>query len=95
MAPAEATRYQQYWQRYAPSQVQPGTGRVDFLRQSGRTGRMESSRVIYDEFGRQGYRVDSGDHMRPQVHSNPHVHEYQYGPGFSNTGRESVFNFGE
>jgi len=95
MTPAEAARYQQYWQRHAPQQVQPGTGRLDFLRQSGRTGRMESSRVIYDEFGRQRYRVDLSDHMRPEVHSNPHLHEYQYGPGFSNAGRESVFNFGQ
>jgi len=56
---------------------------------------MESSRVIYDEFGRQRYRLDFSDHMRPQSHSNPHLHEYQFGPGFSNSGRESVFNFGE
>lgn len=79
MTPAEAARYDKYWERYAPDQVAPGTTRVDWTRKSGRTGRTEESRVIYDEFGRQKYRVDKTDHMRPSDHSNPHLHEYIYG----------------
>ena len=82
MTPAEAARYEKYWQNYSPKQVSPGTRRLDFERVSGRTGRSETSRVIYDEHGRQIYRVDFSDHMRPLDHSNPHLHEYQYGPGF-------------
>jgi hypothetical protein len=81
MEPAEAARYQAYWQRYAPD-VAPGVRRMDFQRVSGRTGRLETSRVIYDEHGRQIYRVDLTDHLRPEAHSNPHLHEYRYGPGF-------------
>jgi len=80
---AEAARYQAYWQGYAPDQVTDGTTRLDWIRVSGRTGRYETSRVIYDEFGRQRYRVDFTDHMRPKAHSNPHLHEYIYGPGYS------------
>jgi hypothetical protein len=81
MEPAEAARYDAYWQRYAPKQVAPGTGGLDFTRVSGRTGAIENSRVIYDQFGRQQYRIDFADHLRPGAHSSPHLHEYQYGPG--------------
>jgi RHS repeat-associated protein len=70
----------EYWQGYAPGQVSPGTTRMDHTRVSGRTGRTEESRVIYDEFGRQIYRVDKTDHMRPESHSNPHLHERTYHP---------------
>jgi len=70
----------EYWQRYAPDQVTPGIIRLDFRRISGRTGRIEDSRVIYDEFGRQKYRIDKTDHMRPADHSNPHLHEREYHP---------------
>ena len=86
----EAARYAKYWERYAPDQFTPGTTRVDWLRENGRTGRIENSRVIYDEYGRQSYRVDFSDHMRSD-HSLPHLHEY--GPGYSNTGMEKVFHF--
>ena len=57
--------------------------RLDFERMSGRTGMSESSRVIYDDHGRQIFRVDYTDHMRPHAHSNPHLHEMQYGPGYN------------
>lgn len=92
MEAGEAARYAKYWQSYAPKQISPGTTRMDWLRMSGRTGRMESSRVIYDNFGRQIYRVDFSNHMRPLNHSVPHLHQYQYGP-MSSFGKESVFNF--
>ena len=88
----DSLAYEKYWQRYAPDQVTPGTGRLDFTRQSGRTGRFENSRVIYDDFGRQRYRIDFTDHMRPEVHSDPHLHVYEYGPGYRPY-RESIFDF--
>ena len=92
MEAGQAARYAKYWESYAPRKVTPGTSRLDWLRQSGRTGRMESSRVIYDNYGRQIYRVDFSDHMRPLNHSIPHLHQYQYDP-MSSFGKESVFNF--
>ncbi|MDR2039441.1 MAG: hypothetical protein LBQ60_16080 [Bacteroidales bacterium] len=92
MEASEAARYTKFWQNYAPKQVTPGTTRLDWLRQSGRTKQIESSRVIYDNFGRQIYRVDFSNHMRPLNHSIPHLHQYQFGP-MSSFGKESVFNF--
>ncbi len=71
----------------APKNVTPGTRRLDHRRVSSRTGKVEDSRVIYDEYGRQTYRVDKTNHMRPrgtggadQGHSNPHLHETTYAP---------------
>ncbi len=92
MEAGEAARYAKYWGSYAPKQITPGTTRMDWLRVSGRTGIMENSRVIYDNYGRQIYRVDFSNHMRPMNHSTPHLHQYQYGP-MSSFGKESVFNF--
>ncbi|PRB06824.1 hypothetical protein CQ046_01645 [Chryseobacterium sp. MYb7] len=71
-----------------------GTNRMDWIRSSGRTGRIEVSRVIYDNYGRQIYRVDFSYHMRPINHSLPHLHQYEYGPAFDPIkGKETVFNF--
>jgi len=77
----------EYWERHAPVHVDPGTRRLDHRRISGRTGRVEDSRVIYDEYGRQSYRVDYTDHMRPVGtggadvgHTSPHLHESTYAP---------------
>ncbi|WP_343687762.1 RHS repeat-associated core domain-containing protein [Chryseobacterium gleum] len=93
MEPSEAARYAKYWQNYAP-RLSPGTNRMDWIRSSGRTGRIEVSRVIYDKAGRQIYRVDLSDHMRPANHSLPHLHQYEYGPAFDPIkGKETVFNF--
>jgi hypothetical protein len=94
MEAGEAARYAKFWESYAPKQISPGTTRMDWLRVSGRTGRMENSRVIYDNYGRQIYRVDFSNHMRPLNHSVPHLHQYEYGP-MSSFGKESVFNFFE
>jgi RHS repeat-associated protein len=93
MEAGEAARYAKYWQNYAPRQVEPGIGRLDWRRFSGRTNRFEDSRAIYDPFGRQRFRIDFRDHMRPESHSSPHLHEYQYGPGFHPVkGREILHN---
>ena len=71
---------EEYWQRDAPTEVTPGTKRLDHRRESKRTGRIEDSRVTYDDYGRQQYRVDKTDHMRPRDHSSPHLHETTYAP---------------
>jgi RHS repeat-associated protein len=92
MEASEAARYAKYWEGYAPKQISPGAIRMDWLRLSGRTGRMESSKLIYDNYGRQIFRVDFSNHMRPLNHSIPHLHEYLYGP-MSSFGKESVYNF--
>lgn len=92
MNPDEAARYTKYWTRYAPKQISPGEIRTDWFRVSGRTGRTEASRVIYDNYGRQIYRVDYSDHMRSINHSVPHLHQYEFGIG-SSFGKETVFNF--
>lgn len=89
----EAARYTKYWQNYAPKQVTLGTTRLDWSRESGRTGRMEFSKAIYDDYGRQIYRIDFSDHMRPLNHSIPHLHQYQYGSAFSSNGKETLYNF--
>jgi hypothetical protein len=78
----EAARYDAYWQRGAPYQVTPGVTRLDVERVSGRTGAAESSRAVYDDYGRLKYRVDRTDHLRPESHSNPHLHEFEYGKGY-------------
>jgi len=91
MSPKEAARYEKYWTNYAPK-LKPGATRLDWTRVSGRTGRLENSRVIYDNFGRQSYRVDFTNHLRPSVHTNPHLHFYEYG-SMSSFGKESVINF--
>ncbi|WP_419868692.1 RHS repeat domain-containing protein [Chryseobacterium sp. CT-SW4] len=93
MEPSEAIRYAKYWTGYSPKQITPGINRLDWQRISGRTGQLENSRVIYDKFGRQIYRVDFSDHLRPENHSIPHLHQYEYGPGFSDKGKETLFNF--
>lgn len=94
MEPEEVARYAEYWENYASKQVEPGKTRIDWSRISGRTGHMENSRVIYDSYGRQTYRVDFSDHMRPLDHSIPHLHEYRYGPAFDLiSGKEFRFNF--
>jgi RHS repeat-associated protein len=93
MSESEAARYEAYWQRYAPRNGEPGS-RIQWIRTSGRTGRTEKSTVVYDQAGRQRYRVDYTDHMRPDIHSNPHLHKYEFGPGYDPVqGSETVFNF--
>jgi RHS repeat-associated protein len=85
----EAAIYAKYWSRYAPDVDAPGS-RLDFWRMSSRTGRLEFSQVIYDEAGRQRWRIDWTDHMRPADHSIPHLHEYTYGIG-TESGAETIY----
>ena len=87
----------------APDNVTPGTTRIDHMKYNEKTKKLEESRVIYDEHGRQKFRVDKTDHGRPEGnghsndpgHSNPHLHESTYAPqgthGYNDkTGRKEV-----
>ncbi|MFM9278477.1 hypothetical protein [Paenibacillus jiagnxiensis] len=65
-----------YKNNYAPMQGTPGA-RVDFSR-LGSSGQIEKSRVIYDQAGKQKYRIDYSDHGNSAHHTNPHMHEYVY-----------------
>nr|WP_235533128.1 polymorphic toxin-type HINT domain-containing protein [Paenibacillus sp. Leaf72] len=65
-----------YKNNYAPTQGAPGT-RIDFSR-LGSSGQIENSRVIYDQAGKQKYRIDYSDHGNSAHHTNPHMHEYIY-----------------
>lgn len=68
--------------------------RMTWERISPCTGQHEKSIVIYDQGGRMIYRVDLSTHMRPVNHSNPHLHMFEFGPGFNPVkGKETVFNF--
>ncbi len=78
----------EYWNKNAPSNVTPGTSRLDHTKVNKDTGKLEQSRVTYDEFGRQNYRVDKTDHGKPRGnghpndtgHTDPHLHESIYAP---------------
>nr|WP_236838697.1 RHS repeat-associated core domain-containing protein [Caldalkalibacillus salinus] len=65
-----------YKNNYAPIQGTPGA-RIDFSR-LGSSGKVENSRVIYDQAGKQKYRIDYTDHGNSFHHTNPHMHEYIY-----------------
>ncbi|WP_438496260.1 hypothetical protein [Paenibacillus sp. IHBB 3054] len=65
-----------YKNNYAPMQGTPGA-RIDFSR-LGSSGQIEKSRVIYDQAGKQKYRIDFSDHGNSAHHTNPHMHEYVY-----------------
>jgi hypothetical protein len=49
--------------------------------------------VIYDDAGRQKYRVDHDNHSMPDDHSAPHLHEREFGQGYSDKGKEFTYNF--
>jgi hypothetical protein len=95
----------EYWTRNAPANVTPGTRRIDHTKYNKTTKQLEESRVIYDDYGRQQYRVDKTDHGRPtgnghpndQGHTNPHLHESTYAPKGTQghkqeTGRKEVLH---
>ncbi len=53
------------------------------------TGELEKSDVYYDEYGRQIGRTDYTDHGYPDDHTDPHHTITEYGPGYSNTGKQT------
>jgi hypothetical protein len=77
MSPEEAARYNKYWEKNAPTHSTPGA-KFDHYKLNGNV--IERSTVIYDEFGRQKYRIDYNNHGYPD-HSKPHLHEKTWLPG--------------
>ncbi len=86
---------EKHWQKNAPDNVEPGTKRLDHTKTRTTESKDgvkrhtdEESRVTYDEYGRQNYRVDKTDHGKPngndhpndKGHTDPHLHERTYAP---------------
>ncbi|KGR83736.1 hypothetical protein [Lysinibacillus odysseyi] len=83
----------EYWKSKAPSNATPGL-KIEHYRDY--NGKKEKSTVIYDDFGRQRYRIDHSDHSMPLDHSVPHLHEYKFDdPGYSEKGKDFRYNFFE
>ncbi|MGX1434378.1 hypothetical protein ACUXCE_005575, partial [Cytobacillus horneckiae] len=81
----------EYWKKKAPQNATPGS-KIEHYRDY--NGKIEKSTVIYDDFGRQKFRIDHSDHSMPKNHSIPHLHEYKYGPGYHpEKGMEFRYNF--
>jgi hypothetical protein len=68
-----------YKNNYVPDDGTPGA-RFDFSR-LGSSGQIENSRVIYDQAGKQKFRIDYSDHGNSLHHTNPHMHEYIWQDG--------------
>lgn len=61
------------------------------------TGKLEKSTIEYDQYGRQVKRTDYtnhgyGDKTKPEYHSDPHTHTYEYGPGYGANGKHTRTN---
>ena len=67
----------EYWKRNAPDFNTPGS-KITHLKDN--KGVVEKSMVIYDDFGRQKWRVDYNNHGYKD-HSIPHLHERTFGTG--------------
>jgi len=68
-----------YKNNYVSDDGTPGA-RFDFSR-LGSSGQIENSRVIYDQAGKQKFRIDYSDHGNSLHHTNPHMHEYIWQDG--------------
>ncbi|SFS45668.1 DNRLRE domain-containing protein [Marininema halotolerans] len=91
MSPSEAKRYNEYWsKRKAPHLGTPGE---KYQHYRWYNGKWERSTVINDHLGRQKYRIDHNDHSMPQDHSAPHLHEFEFKPGYSSKGKETSYHF--
>ena len=78
MEPDEAARYDAYWKKNAPDFNTPNS-KITHIKEH--NGVLEKSTVIYDEFGRQKWRVDYSNHGYSD-HSIPHLHERVFEPGY-------------
>nr|WP_288144867.1 RHS repeat-associated core domain-containing protein [Hafnia paralvei] len=87
------------WHINAPNQVTPGTNELTHYKFNTKTGELEYSTVKYDQYGRQIERVDHTSHgygnpSDSDYHSNPHIHNYEYGPAYSPKGKQTRTNVG-
>ncbi|VVO50206.1 hypothetical protein PS865_00244 [Pseudomonas fluorescens] len=86
------------WYKNESMQVTPGIREINQEKYNPRTGKLEYSKIEYDEWGRMVKRVDYTDHGRndpsdPKTfHTDPHTHTYQYGPGKGDNGQHTRIN---
>jgi len=86
------------WHKNVPHQVTPGTKPTTHQKYNPKTKQLETSRVDYDQYGRQVKRTDHTDHgygdiSKPkEYHSNPYTHTHEYGPGYGPKGKETRIN---
>ena len=74
MSPEDAERYDANWQKNASDFNTPGLKITHYKEHN---GTIEKSVVIYDDFGRQKWRIDYSNHGYNN-HSVPHLHERIY-----------------
>lgn len=79
MSPEDAAIYNNYWKKDAPDFNTPGSKITHY---KDHNGMIEKSTVIYDDYGRQKWRIDYNNHGYSN-HSIPHLHEREFGPGYS------------
>ena len=72
----------------APDQVMPGVRNVRGVYDPPTRRAPEPYSAHYDEYGRQIGRTDYTNQPDPAVHTNPHHHIRDYGPGFGPKGLE-------
>ena len=71
--------------------ITPPNSRIKFYKEH--NGLIEESTVVYDNAERQKDRADYTNHGRLD-HSNPHLHEYIFGPGYDSIkGMEIRYDF--
>ena len=78
MSPDESTRYEAYWEQNASNYNTPSS---KIMHYKVHNDIIEKSIVIYDDFGRQIWRIDYNNHGYSD-HSIPHLHERYYSPGY-------------
>jgi filamentous hemagglutinin len=97
-APPEATFPDEVFTGKKPHQTTPGVQSVTQEMYNAATGKLESSVIEYDQYGRQVKRTDYTNHgygnpgKPTEYHSDPHTHTYEYGPGYGSNGKETRIN---
>ena len=80
MSAEEAARYDQYWKQDAPDLYTPSSKITHYKEHK---GTVEKSIVIYDNAGRQKWRIDFSNHGYSN-HSKPYLHERSFDdPGYN------------
>ncbi len=90
MDPEDAINYNNYWKNKYPQNYTPND---KFIHYRYYNGKVESHLVIYDDYGRQKFRIDFGDHSMPDQHSMPHLYGFVYDKGSYLKGIEYTYNF--
>ena len=78
MSPDDAAKYAAHWKKDAPNFNTPNSKITHYKEHN---GVIEKSIVIYDDYGRQKWRIDYNNHGYSN-HSIPHLHERVFGIGY-------------